>query len=134
MELIIEQFPFCGICGENKEASVFKLKGCEDYFHKKCILELLGAQTTLDIEWSHQFGSYISGHKCPVCNSRILINMKKNDALYDTIAAEIRRRQYRHELKMPILQVNTEFERTERIQFIPTNLIQQLPDKKNIIK
>nr|CAD2171162.1 unnamed protein product [Meloidogyne enterolobii] len=104
MELIIEQFPSCGICGENKEASVFKLKGCEDYFHKKCILELLGAQTTLDIEWSHQFGSYISGHKCPVCNSRILINMKKNDALYDTIAAEIRRRQYRHELKMPILQ------------------------------
>uniref|UniRef100_A0A915NTA3 RING-type domain-containing protein n=1 Tax=Meloidogyne floridensis TaxID=298350 RepID=A0A915NTA3_9BILA len=51
----------------------------QDYFHRKCILELLGAQTTHDIEW-------------------------KNDALYDTIAAEIRRRQYRHELKMPILQ------------------------------
>nr|CAD2174730.1 unnamed protein product [Meloidogyne enterolobii] len=104
MELIIEQFPSCGICGENKEASVFKLKGCDDYFHRKCILELLRAQTTLDIEWSHQFGSYISGHRCPVCDSRILINMKKNDALYDTLSAEIRRRQYRHELKMPILQ------------------------------
>ncbi|CAK5020357.1 unnamed protein product [Meloidogyne enterolobii] len=104
MELIIEQFPSCGICGENKEASVFKLKGCDDYFHRKCILELLRAQTTHDIEWSHQFGSYISGHRCPVCDSRILINMKKNDALYDTLSAEIRRRQYRHELKMPILQ------------------------------
>uniref|UniRef100_A0A1I8BDK7 RING-type domain-containing protein n=1 Tax=Meloidogyne hapla TaxID=6305 RepID=A0A1I8BDK7_MELHA len=104
MELIIEQIPFCGICGENSEAPVFKLKGCEDYFHKRCILNLLSTQINQDIEWSHQVGTYLSGHSCPVCKKRIIINMKKNDAMYDTIFTKIERRQYRHVLKMPILQ------------------------------